>query len=204
VPALTPETISLLGGLILAFFTLYFNQRQKSQEIAQSSDAQFFNTLDWLSGRTQRRNLGIAAATKFWARPDSRALLIPPLCSSAIYLLQDSSQCSKLESRNLERIMELLLTVETPAETYRPDYERLLQAITGARGQVQHNHDRCEAKRLGDAKRKRGDSDEDEAGGRDETGLPIDAKELDDWQAAVGKLLTGCPASTRHLARQLL
>ena len=48
-----------LGGWVLAGTSTWLNYRTKTEE-------NYYRTLDWLSGGTQKRNLGIAAVEGSW------------------------------------------------------------------------------------------------------------------------------------------
>lgn len=118
-------------GAIVGLLVAYFGYRQKEREL-------FYSALDWLSGRTQRRSLGIAAIEALWAYPSlgdrllrrrgpGRSgrfvdLSVPVLANSAVYLLLAKDQPLKAhEQKNLERIMRLL-TELTPRERARHEF----------------------------------------------------------------------------------
>ena len=48
-----------IAGLAVAALNNWLTSRQKSDEL-------FYKTLDWLTGKTQRRNVGIAAIEAHW------------------------------------------------------------------------------------------------------------------------------------------
>ena len=107
---------ALMGASIATFVGFVHNSR-----------ATFFQALEWLSGGTQRRSLGIATVEAVWRRRGSiwarvfgnydyfRDLSIPILESAAVYLLLTKDQPLEAhEQRNLRRIMDLLLEVKGP------------------------------------------------------------------------------------------
>jgi hypothetical protein len=121
---------ALLGGIV-GMLVAYLGYRQKEREM-------FYRALDWLSGGTQRRSLGIAAIEALWAYPSLRSRLfrsrrpahsarfvdlsVPALANSAVYLLLAKDQPLKAhERKNLERIMRLLAEL-TPRERARHEF----------------------------------------------------------------------------------
>jgi hypothetical protein len=130
---MSQATTTLLGALlggIVGMLVAYFGYRQKEREM-------FYRALDWLSGGTQRRSLGIAAIESLWTYPSFRSRLsrsrpatpssrfvdlsIPVLANSAVYLLLAKDQRLKAhELKNLERIMRLLTETQlTPDQRAR-------------------------------------------------------------------------------------
>ena len=126
---------ALIGATIAAIAGYVHNSR-----------ATFFQALDWLSGGTQRRSLGIATIEVVWRRRRSvsarlfgsygyfRDLSIPVLESSAVYLLLAKEQPLKAhESRNLSRIMELLVDVKgTERKRHASVYRDLTEVLAKA------------------------------------------------------------------------
>jgi len=118
--------IVALGGWVLAALVAWLNYKQKSEEI-------FFHALDWLSGGTQKRNLGIAAIEGYWQNRSFRELSIALLSNSAIYLLLESRQeDAEHELNNLYRMMNLLLSVKKVSDKNRFHYECLLASVKKA------------------------------------------------------------------------
>ena len=90
----------------------------------QMIDEIFFQSLDWLSGGTQKRNLGIAAIEANWDRSRFRQLCVPLLINSAIYLIAESDQAdSANELNNLYRMIRLLFSYKR----LPPKYHNVLQ-----------------------------------------------------------------------------
>lgn len=115
--------LAALGGAAAATVVGYIHD----------SRATFFQALDWLSSGTQRRSLGIATLEVVWMRGHSitarlfrsqryfRDLSIPVLETAAVYLLLVKDQpLEPHEARNLDRIMELLLTVNKSERKRHP------------------------------------------------------------------------------------
>jgi hypothetical protein len=121
-----------MGGLLLGAGTFLLSRRDKQAELQQKEDQMFYETLDWMSGRTQRRNLGITAMESRWRIPRFRELGVPMLCSSAVYLLTASKQRDSGQERfNLRRIMSLLLS-EPPTTAHVSAYREVQNAIKTA------------------------------------------------------------------------
>jgi hypothetical protein len=92
-------TLGLMGGFLAT-----------SIQYKQRNDELFFKALDFLSGGSQNRNLGIAAIELSLKNKKHKALCVSLLIGSAIYLLRESKQKDAAhELNNLDRIMALLL-----------------------------------------------------------------------------------------------
>lgn len=119
--------IVALGGWIVAAIIAWLNYKQKSEEI-------FFHTLDWLSGGTQKRNLGISSIEAYWGERKYKDLSLSLLSNTAIYLLLESDQKdSAHEINNLYRIMNLLLGEAAIKGKHRFLYTSLQEAVDQAR-----------------------------------------------------------------------
>jgi hypothetical protein len=113
-----------LGGWIAAGATTWLNYKA-------ASEANFYRALDWLSGGTQKRNLGIAAVEGAWHTRRVRRLSTPLLCSSAVYLLLRSDERdSANELNNLYRIM-YMLTARPKINASQVFHYRLLLSALG-------------------------------------------------------------------------
>jgi hypothetical protein len=112
-----------LGGWVLAGATTWLNYKTKTEE-------NFYRALDWLSGGTQKRNLGIAAVEGSWHLRRVRRLSTPLLCSSAVYLLLRSSESgSPNELNNLYRIMAMITGITKIRHEHEFHYRMLLDAL---------------------------------------------------------------------------
>ncbi len=112
-----------LGGWVLAGATTWLNYKTKTEE-------NFYRALDWLSGGTQKRNLGIAAVEGSWHLRRVRRLSTPLLCSSAVYLLLRSTESdSPNELNNLYRIMAMITGVPRIRHEHAFHYRMLLDAL---------------------------------------------------------------------------
>jgi hypothetical protein len=112
-----------LGGWALAATTAWLNYKTKTDE-------NFYRALDWLSGGTQKRNLGVAAIEGSWHLRRVRRLSTPLLCSSAVYLLLRSKQDdSANELNNLYRIMEMIASVAKVQDRHEFHYRMLSDAL---------------------------------------------------------------------------
>ena len=130
--------VAIISALV-AFSVAVYNQLQARK---QKREDNFFLALDWLTGDTQRRNVGIAAVDFFWRgaalREDQterfRSLSIDALSNTAMYLLLQSSQgIAAHESNNLSRIMTSLLSVtRDEARKHTSQYGDLNKAIQEA------------------------------------------------------------------------
>ncbi|MEU4313889.1 hypothetical protein [Nocardia sp. NPDC024068] len=125
--------IVALGGWALAGVTAWLNYRTKVDET-------FFHALDWLSGGSQKRNLGIAVVESTWQRRRFRRISTPLLCNSAVYLLlRTESRDSPNELNNLRRIMHLLTAPKKIPREHQFHYETLLTALDERPGAQQND-----------------------------------------------------------------
>ncbi|SFR16987.1 hypothetical protein SAMN04488564_104485 [Lentzea waywayandensis] len=112
-----------LGGWVLAATTTWLTYQSKSEE-------NYFRALDWMSGGTQKRNLGIAVIEGSWHKRRIRRISTPLLCSSVIYLLLRSSQHDAAhELNNLRRMMHLLVDTAPRRREHDFHYRALLKAL---------------------------------------------------------------------------
>ncbi len=94
-------------------------ERTRYEEIVLKS-------LDFFTGHTQRRNVGISIVEGAWDRASHlRPVFVPLLVNQAVYLLNESGQTdSSHEAQNLKRMMGLIMaaaaTNEFPTATFAP------------------------------------------------------------------------------------
>lgn len=130
VATVLPSLVAIVG-LAVAALSNWLTYRQRSDEL-------YFNTLDWLTGKTQRRNVGIAAIEAHWSDRRFKSLSISPLVNQAIYLLLWSDQReSEHELDNLYRIMDLLLSVERDRIRDDPQLHARFQSLREALAKAQ-------------------------------------------------------------------
>lgn len=111
--------IAALVGLIGGFVAAEISRRQKADEL-------FFQALNFLGGKTQVRNLGIAAIELYWKQRRHREVSALLLVGVAIYLLAESDQTTEEhEKYNLERIVALLLSDTRPSARRAAQYAKL-------------------------------------------------------------------------------
>lgn len=106
-------------------------QRQAEEERARSRhEEHVLRALDYFTGQTQRRNVGIAIVEGYWhATPSLHGVLVPLLVNQAIYLLEQSrEEDAPHEADNCYRIVDLLLSGYTSSnlDSY---YKALLDAV---------------------------------------------------------------------------
>ena len=146
---------AITGSLIAALLAQRETQRDRAQ-----------NALDWMTGHSQRRNVGIAAVEASWGpgwrRKRFRRLTTPVLCGTALYLLSASEQeDAPHELHNLDRIMNLLLD-NPDARHFSGGYRAVLGAIDRSKERF---GDRPDANR-----------------GTEKTGLFVSEQKLDRWR----------------------
>lgn len=125
--AIIVALVVALGGWVLAGMTTWLGYKTKSEE-------NLYRAFDWLSGGTQKRNLGIAAVEGSWHLRRVRRLSTPLLCSSAVYLLLRSSENdSPNELNNLYRMMQMLTPAATIRHEHQFHYRMLLDALNEKR-----------------------------------------------------------------------
>ena len=118
--------IIALGGWFVAALVAWLNYKSKVDEV-------FFESLELLSGKTPRRNVGIAVIEAYWSHRRFRHLCVSLLSNSAIYLLLESRQEDAAhELNNLYRIINLLLNTKRVTKKERFYYESLLSAVQKA------------------------------------------------------------------------
>ena len=108
-----------LGGWFFAAYQAYQTRAdQRAARRSQATEAQtarteqhLFASLDWFSGQTQRRSIGIAVVKANWDKFEHlQPTWLSLLVSQAIYLLTESEAHRKShELANLENIMARLL-----------------------------------------------------------------------------------------------
>lgn len=115
-------------------------QRRSEQERTRSRhEEHVIRALDYFTGHTQRRNVGIAIVEGYWhTAPDLRGVLVPLLVNQAVYLLEESNQADAVhEADNCRRIVDLLLRLD--AGSISPDlmdyYRVLLRSVERRCGQ---------------------------------------------------------------------
>ena len=110
---LDEATVALVTGLLgiaVGWWVSDKEHRQKNDEL-------FLQALQYLSGGSQNRNLGISAIELYQVTRRHRQLCNTLLTGSAIYLLNVSKQKTAAhELFNLKRIMAMLLDTEHPAD----------------------------------------------------------------------------------------
>ena len=130
-------------------------------------------SLDFFTGKTQRRNVGVSVVEGAWdSAPRLRQIFVPLLVNQAVYLLEGSDQRDAAhEKENLRRIMDLLLksvtTESIDASTYSPVTASLSRRLAG----------------------------------RVEKGVDVSAEQLNEWEAAfrrAGILPTTSPPESGH------
>lgn len=125
VSAAAGATIALLGAGIGIIIT----RRSAKEAYAQKQEELFLKALDLLTGGTQRRNVGVAAITRFWRLEEYRPLTGSALIGSAIYLLTESNMDAQHELYNLERIMSLLVEPQLVPAKLANGYARLCRTL---------------------------------------------------------------------------
>ena len=96
------------------------------------------SSLGYFTGKTQKRNVGIAVLQGAWDKaPHLRSIFVPLLVNQALYLLEESEQEeARHERENLDRIMELVIGSRpldvASAATYQRLHDSLARRIDGA------------------------------------------------------------------------
>jgi hypothetical protein len=113
---------AVIGSLITALLAQRETQRDRAQD-----------ALNWMTGKTQSRNVGIAAIEASWDRRwrsgKFRRLTTPVLCGTALYLISYSNEKdAPHELYNLDRIMWLLLH-NPQAAPFSTGYDAIIWAI---------------------------------------------------------------------------
>lgn len=109
-------------AITLAVIAAYERYRQEKQNT-------LIRALEYLTGGSQKRSVGIALIEGLWYKkhPYYRAIL-PALTNQAIYLLLVTKSKGPHQSHNFSRIMNLLLSVP-----YDPDFQayfiQLIEAL---------------------------------------------------------------------------
>jgi hypothetical protein len=92
-------------------------------------------SLEYFTGKTQRRSVGIAIVEGAWAQaPDLHRMFVPLLANQAVYLLNESGQTrSSHETDNLTRIMALLTRDEVVKGYAATAMQPVRKALEGRR-----------------------------------------------------------------------
>jgi hypothetical protein len=203
----------------------FSNQKQARR---QKREDNFFSSLEWLTGKSQRRNVGIAAVEFFWSADEGpkdqierfKSLSIDALSNTAMYLLLESDQGFAVhESNNLRRIMQFLISV-TPeeAEKHSLQYKDLNSALAQAEERRKDDFESAQEEVVEKEAQKRGTSEGDPEILQQKTritlqknwqknwGLWIEPECLVAWQKDLKPLLltdsTGRSKGTVDLAKQ--
>ncbi len=122
----------VLGAFIGGLFGLFPALLAWKQMKRKLADDLLFTALDFLGGGRQKRNLGIAAISRYWRLCGHTELCVEMLIGSAIYLLRESEGKNKEhEIYNLYRIMDLLNEMKRKShklERYE-DLEKVLDSL---------------------------------------------------------------------------
>jgi membrane-associated protease RseP (regulator of RpoE activity) len=111
--------LALFGALVVA----HIGQKQKSDEL-------FANAVNYLKGKSQERNVGIATIQLYWQSERHRTAAVQLLTGSVIYLLFESKQGDAAhELFNLEKIMGLLLSHQPATDDELKAYQYLTAAV---------------------------------------------------------------------------
>ncbi|MGW3959268.1 hypothetical protein ACWED2_05565 [Amycolatopsis sp. NPDC005003] len=122
--AITGFVTAVITGvvsIVLAAFNYFDRQREADERLATQTkdrdertqtrqEENIFHALEYFTGRTQRRNVGISIIEGYWHDiPRLRGILIPLLVNQGKYLLlQSENTDSEHETDNCIRIMQLL------------------------------------------------------------------------------------------------
>lgn len=135
-PPVVASFLAALGGWLFAFY-----QMRQAQRAAQAGrlEQHLFDSLDWFSGKTQRRSIGIAVVKANWdAYKALRPTWLSVLVSQAIYLLKESESHHKShEHANLYAIMDLVR--KGRATLQASDRDELLAAVIENRSHESKN-----------------------------------------------------------------
>ena len=112
------------------------DRETKEREVTRYEEI-VLKSLDFFTGKTQRRNVGISIVQGAWDRTTHlRPVFVPLLVNQAVYLLEESGQDeARHEKENLDRIMQLVIasvaTDDFPQKTYQRLDESLERRIDG-------------------------------------------------------------------------
>jgi hypothetical protein len=140
------------------------DERRELQHQAEEKQERFrqeehvLRALDYFTGHTQRRNVGIAIVEGYWSTtPSLQSALVPLLVNQAIYLLEESGQDdAPHEADNCRRIMNLILRPDSVDPSLVNYYRELREAVNR--------------------------KSEPKVGGPGRRGVSIDGKTLTDWK----------------------
>lgn len=141
--------IAAIAAIFTALITVWIarQQRKQNQQLSKlrlqqeryiaeqqqrkKGDELFLKGLEFLGGKTQVRNLGVAALGLYWKDNQRyQRLCIEILIGSAIYLIDVSGQTDKShEIYNLRRIMNLVLRDIPYDRNAKELYEQLMASL---------------------------------------------------------------------------
>jgi hypothetical protein len=152
VAAVVPGVISIIVAVIghldrrqAAAEREVLRRREDQERESLRYEQIILSSLDYFTGKTQRRNVGIAMLQGAWSKaPHLRSIFVPLLVNQALYLLEESEQEeARHERENLDRIMELVINSRpfdvASADTYQrlhDSLERRINRTMGSRGVV--------------------------------------------------------------------
>ena len=110
-------------------------EQELRERLRNQREERVLQALDYFTGHTQRRNVGIAVLEGYLQlTPKLRDVVLPMLANQAVYLLEQSDEVDSVnEADNCRRIMALLLESGDISEALVPSYQTV-QAALGRAG----------------------------------------------------------------------
>ncbi len=116
------------GGWIVAIATVYLGYRERSKA---REEERLQQTLEYFTGRTQRRNIGIALIEGVWRHKNEYLpILVPVIANQIVYLLiTTESKDMAHEERNLVRLYNIFVGIPHLRTQYNHHLNDVLDAI---------------------------------------------------------------------------
>jgi hypothetical protein len=106
-------------------------EAEEKERTRTRQEENVLQALQYFTGKTQRRNVGIAIVEGYWhSVPTLRGILVPLLVNQAVYLLEQSKEINdRHEADNCSRIVNLLVISSDTDPNIAHYYRELLASV---------------------------------------------------------------------------
>jgi len=126
---LSPAFVSIIVALSSSSVAIVLAVANVYERYYRERQQTLIHALEYLTGGSQKRNVGIALIEGLWYKghPNHRAI-IPALTNQAVYLLLEAESKGRHQFHSWVRIMNLILRVP-PEPIFRDFYIDLIEAL---------------------------------------------------------------------------
>ena len=116
------------GGWLIALLTILLGYRERK---SAREEERLGKTLDYFTGGSQRRSIGISLLEGVWAsNPRFRGVLVPLIANQIVYLLLSSESHDAHNERNLTRLVMIFTAIPAIKELYGDRWGDVCDAIS--------------------------------------------------------------------------